>query len=138
MGKSITTVVDRTDPWVLPTPHEPEFPLSAVEVAYQAITQTTIDPIPYPLTVSEDLEEVYLPVWAENSSHSIDCLDMVLPSNEAILEAMCGCDNICEDIHHRSYFLLELSRIENQEFHLRLSEDVYRGEYGKYFFHYTY
>ena len=56
VGKSITTVVDRTDPWVLPTHHEPEVPLSAVEVAYQAITQTTIDPVPDPLTISEDLE----------------------------------------------------------------------------------
>ena len=34
VGKSIALVVDRTDPWVLPTPHEPEVPLSAVEVAY--------------------------------------------------------------------------------------------------------
>ena len=46
VGKSIDSVVDRTDPWVLPTPQEPEVPLSAVEVAYQAITQTTVDPIP--------------------------------------------------------------------------------------------
>ena len=59
--KSIATVVDRTDTWVLPCPHEPEVPLSAVEVAYQAITQTTVDPIPNPLIVSEDLEEVYFP-----------------------------------------------------------------------------
>ena len=95
-----------------------------MEVAYQAITQATVDPIPDPLTVSEDLEEVYLPAWAENSSLSIDCLDTVLPSNEAIMEAMSGCDKICEDLHHRSYFLPELSRIENQEFHVRLSEDV--------------
>ena len=79
VGKSIATVVDRTDPWVLPSPHEPEVPLSVVEVAYQAITQTTVDPILDPLTVSEDLEEVYLPAWAENSLNSIDCLDMVLP-----------------------------------------------------------
>ena len=86
-------------------------PLLAVEVAYQAITQATVDPIPDPLTVSKDLEEVYLPVWAENSSHSIDWLDMVLPSDEAILEAMSGGDKICEDLHHRFYFLLELSRI---------------------------
>ena len=71
-----------------------------MEVAYQAITQATIDPIPDPLTVSDDLEEVYLPVWAKNSSHSIDCLDMVLPSDEAILEAMSGHGNICEDLHH--------------------------------------
>ena len=65
-----------------------------------------------------------MPAWAENSLHSIDCLDTILPSDEAILEAMSGRDKICEDIHHRSYFLLELSRIENQEFCLRLSEDV--------------
>ena len=71
-----------------------------MEVAYQAITQTTIDPILDPLTVSKDLEEVYFPAWVENSLHSTDCLDMVLPSDEAILEAMCGCGKICEDLHH--------------------------------------
>ena len=49
---------------------------------------------------------------------------MVLLSDEAILEAMCEHDNICEDLHHRSYFLPELSRIENQEFHMRLADDV--------------
>ena len=104
VGKSIATVVDRTNPWVLPTPHEPEVPLSAVEVAYQALTQATVDPILDPLTVSDDLDEVYSPAWAENSSHSIDCLDTILPFDEAILEAMSGRDKICEDLHHRSYF----------------------------------
>ena len=43
VGKSIATVVDRTDPWVLSSPHEPEVPLSVVEVAYQAISNTTVD-----------------------------------------------------------------------------------------------
>ena len=33
VGKSIATVVDRKDPWVLPSFHEPEVPLSATEVA---------------------------------------------------------------------------------------------------------
>ena len=65
-----------------------------------------------------------MPAWVENSSNSIDCLDTILPSDEAILEAMCARDNICEDLHHRSYFLPELSNIENQEFHVRLSDDV--------------
>ena len=83
-----------------PNPHEPEVSLSAVEVAYQAITQTTIDPIPDPLTVSVDLEEVYFPTWAENSLHSMNYLDMVLPSDEAILEAMSGHGKIYEDLHH--------------------------------------
>ena len=60
VGKSIDTVIDRTDPWVLPSHLEPEVPLSAAEVAYQDITNTTVDPIRVPLTVSEELEEVYL------------------------------------------------------------------------------
>ena len=37
---------------------------------------------------------------------------------------MCGQDNISKDLHHRSYFLPELSRIENQEFHIRLARDI--------------
>ena len=90
VGKSIATVFNRMDPWVVPSRHEHEVPLSIVEITYQAIVHTAIDPISVPLTVSEDLEEVYLPSWAMNSLHSRDCLDMVLPSDEAILEAMCG------------------------------------------------
>ena len=96
MGKSIATVVDRTDHWVLPSYHEPEVPLSAAKVAYQAITRTDVDPILVPLIVSEEPEEAYLPPWAENSLHFRDCLDMVLPLDEA----MCGRDKICEDLHH--------------------------------------
>ena len=61
VGKSIATVVDRTNPWVLPSRHEPEVPLLAVEVAYQPIIHTAIDPIPVPLMVSEEPEEAYLP-----------------------------------------------------------------------------
>ena len=113
VGKSIAMVVDRTDPWVLPSHHEPEVPLSAAEVAYQAIVHTAIDPILIPLAVSEESKESYLPAWAENSLHSRDCLNMVLPTDEAILEAMCGRDKICKYLHHRSYFLLELSMIES-------------------------
>ena len=90
VGNSIAIVVDRTDPWVLPSHHEPEVPLSATEVAYQDITQTAIDPFSVPLIVLEELEEAYFPAWAENSLHSIDYLDLFLPSDEAILEAMCG------------------------------------------------
>ena len=90
VGKPTVTVVDRTDPWVLPSHHELEVPLLAAKVAYQAIVHTTVDPILVPLTMSEELEECYLPTWAKNSLLSRDRLDMVLPSDEAILEAMCG------------------------------------------------
>ena len=37
---------------------------------------------------------------------------------------MCGLDKICEDLHHKSFFLPELSKIENSEFHVRLAEGV--------------
>ena len=75
------------------------------KLAYQAIIHATVDLILVPLTVLEEPKESYLPTWAENSLHSRDFLDMVLPSDEAILEAMCRRDNICEYLHHRSYFL---------------------------------
>ena len=84
-----------------------------MEVVYQAIINTTVDPISVLPTVSEELEEAYLPALARNSLHNDDYLDMVLPSDEAILEAMSRQDKICEDLHHRSYFLPELSMIEN-------------------------
>ena len=64
-------------------------PLSVVEVAHQDIVHTIVYPILVPLTVSEELEEAYLPALVENSLHSKDCLDMVLPSDEAIMKAMC-------------------------------------------------
>ena len=46
------------------------------------------------------MEEAYMLAWIENYLHFWDCLDMVLPSDEAILEAMCRHDKICEDLHH--------------------------------------
>ena len=60
-----------------------------LEVAYQAIVHTTVNPILIPLIVSEEPKEAYLPTWAENSLHTEDFLDMVSPYDEAILEAMC-------------------------------------------------
>ena len=45
IGKSVKMVVDRIDPWVLPSHTEPEVPLSVVDVTYQAIIDTTTDPI---------------------------------------------------------------------------------------------
>ena len=80
VGNSITTVFDRTDPWVLPSHYEPEVPLSALEVDYQAIVNTTIDPVLTPAIVSEEPDEAYLLAWEGKSLYSEDCLDMVFPS----------------------------------------------------------
>ena len=89
VGKSIATVVDKTDPWVLPSHHEPEVPLSTMEVPYHAIIHTAVDPVPGPLIVSKEPEEAYLPAWAENFLHTEYCLDMVFPSDITIMESMC-------------------------------------------------
>ena len=53
-----------------------------------------------------------------------DCLDMVLPYDESIPEAMIGQEKHCEDLHHKCYFLLGVSKIENFEFHVRLIEGI--------------
>jgi hypothetical protein len=44
--------------------------------------------------------------------------------DEEILEAMNGSDRPWDDMHHHSYFLLELSRIEQDDFRSTLSEIV--------------
>ena len=102
VGNSIAMVVNRTDPWVLPSRNEPQVTLSIVELAYKSIVDTIVDSITPPSTVSKESEDAYFPSWAENSLYSYDFLDMVFPLDEAILEVMNGGDNTCEDLHHKS------------------------------------
>jgi hypothetical protein len=58
------------------------------------------------------------------SSCSHDCLDEIFPSDEAIIEATNGFDKPWDDMHHRSYFLPDLARIEQDDFRSTLSEIV--------------
>ena len=58
------------------------------------------------------------------SAHSFDYLEIILNLDEVILEKMVGIDKPWEDMHHRSYFLLDLRIIENGKFHVRLAGDV--------------
>jgi hypothetical protein len=48
---------------------------------------------------------------------------LALPSDEAILEALTGLDRPWDNLHHRSYFLLDLRRIEVGEFVLTMTGD---------------
>jgi hypothetical protein len=64
------------------------------------------------------------PMWATSLSCSDDFLDWTFPSDEAIIEAMNGSKKPWDDMHHRSYFLPELERIEQDDFRSTLSEIV--------------
>jgi hypothetical protein len=83
-------------------------PLSAAEIAYQAIQQATIDSDQTPVVTEED-DLFPEPIWAQKYSSSQECLDIVLPSDEAIIEEMVRAERPWEDLHHRLYFLPELS-----------------------------
>jgi hypothetical protein len=84
-------------------------PLSVVEVVYNIVQQTLANSDPAP---PQELDPVLEPIWAQESLTSHDPLDLVFPSDEAILEAMTGPDRPWDDLHHRSYFLPELRRVE--------------------------
>jgi hypothetical protein len=117
------------DPWILPSLSDTmdvtghagmSTPLSAAEVAYSLVQQNlaTLDPIP-----TQELDPLFEPIWAQDSLIDTDSLDLVFPSDKAIIEAMTGPDRPWEDLHHRSYFLPELHRIEAGEFTITMMGD---------------
>jgi hypothetical protein len=98
-------------------------PLSIAEIAYQVVLDSFVDPDP--VTSPMDEEDPFLrPVWATSLSCSHDCLDETLSSDEAIIETMNGYDKPWDDMHHRSYFIPDLERIEQDDFRFFFSEIV--------------
>jgi hypothetical protein len=117
------------DPWNLPSPsttmegighHGMDMPLSTEEVAYSTVQQ---DSAHLDLTPTHELDSILKPIWAQGSLTDTDSLDLVFPSDEAIIEAMTSPDKPWDDLHHKSYFLLELRRIEVGEFTLTMTRD---------------
>jgi hypothetical protein len=119
-----------SDPWTLPSLTSScegqshagmAMPLLTVEIVYQVVLDSATDPDPIPsLKDEEDL--MTRPVWATSLSCSHDCLDGTLSLDEAIIEAINGSDKPWDDMHHHSYFLPELERIEQDNFRSTLSE----------------
>lgn len=81
--------------------------MSATKIAYQSIVNnaTYFDPTSIS---TEDLDFDMVLVGEINSTMSKDCLNIVLPSEGYILEAMVGVEISWDDLHHRSYFFPDL------------------------------
>jgi hypothetical protein len=81
-----------TDLWILPsllatmegTWHMGMFmPLSVAEVAYSLVQQTSANPDPTP---TQEFDPLLEPIWAQGSLTNTNSLDLVLPSDEAVIE----------------------------------------------------
>jgi hypothetical protein len=117
------------DPWILPSPSAMmdetgnlcmSMPLSAIEVAYSLVQQASANTDPTP---TQELDPLLEPIWAQVSLAKVDSLDLVLLSDEAVIEAMTSPYKPWEDLHHRSYFLPELRRIKAREFTVTMTGD---------------
>jgi hypothetical protein len=117
------------NPWILPSPSVAmdetghpgiSMPLSATEVAYYLVQQASSNTDPTP---AQEFDPLLEPIWAQGSPADTDSLDLVFPYDEAIIEAITSPEKSWEDIHHRSYFLSELRRIEAREFTLTMKGD---------------
>jgi hypothetical protein len=98
-------------------------PLSTAEIEKQVVLDSSVDPNLITLSTDEE-DHVLKPVWATSLSCSHDYLDETLPSDEANIKAMNGLHKPWDDMHHRSYFLPELARIEQDDFRSTLSDIV--------------
>jgi hypothetical protein len=100
-----------------------DMPLSVAKIVHQAILDSSTDPDLVTSYMDEE-DTVLRPVWATSLSYSHDFLDDTLPSDEAILETMNVSERPWDDMQHRSYFLSNLERIEQDDFRTTLSEIV--------------
>jgi hypothetical protein len=89
-------------------------------VVYSLVQQDLADIDPTP---TQELDPTLEPIWAQGSLTDTDSLDLVLPYDEAVIKAMTSPDKPWDDLHHRSYFLPELSRIKVREFTLTMTGD---------------
>jgi hypothetical protein len=132
-GRSIPFLTSYfSDPWNLPSPASSSegklhvgmaMPLSTTEIVYKVVLDSSID-LDHATSSSDEEDPVLRPIWATSLSCSHDFLDETFPSDKAILEAMNVSERPWDDMHHRSYFLPSLEKIEQDDFRSTLSEIV--------------
>ena len=64
-------------------------PLSTAEVVYSLVQQTLANTDPTP---AQEFDPVQEPIWAQGYLAGTDSLDLVFPSDEAVIEAMTSLD----------------------------------------------
>jgi hypothetical protein len=95
-------------------------PLSTAEFSYSIVQQASTDP---DLTPTRELDPVIEPIWDQYSLATTDYLELVLPYDKVIIEALTHLDRPWDDLHHKYYFLSVLRRIEAGEFVLTMTGD---------------
>jgi hypothetical protein len=82
------------DPWILPSPSATmnrighlgmSIPLSTAKVVYSLVQQASANTDP---TLAKELDPLLEPIWAQGSLTDTDSLDLVLPYDKAVIEAM--------------------------------------------------
>jgi hypothetical protein len=83
-----------TDPWILPSPSNTmegtghpgmSMPLSTTKVAYSLVQQDSANLDP---TLAQEFDPLLESIWAQGSLANTDSLELVLPSDESVIEAM--------------------------------------------------
>jgi hypothetical protein len=117
------------DPWDLPSPSASMEGIGHLGMAIPLLwlrlcTTLSSKPRPTPicsLTGARSSSRAYL---GSGFSHHPRPFRLIFPSDEVILEAMTGPGRPWDDLHHRSYFLPELRRIEVREFFFTMNGDI--------------
>ena len=58
-----------------------------------------------------EIDQYESPAWHLDNPTTVNSLDLILPSDEAIMEAMTETERPWEDLHHRSYSSLDLNNM---------------------------
>jgi len=92
-----------------------EYPLSVVDIVYLELTKNEGKYLPE----REEIDSFNSPAWIFNFPANTDPIDLVLPYDEAIMEAMNETERPWGYLHQRSYLLLNLDNMQEIEYDLK-------------------
>ena len=93
-------------------------------VTYKSIKSTSTN-LDQDSSRVEEYDQYIFPIWSFSSPTYRDILDLVLPSDEASLEAMTSPKKPWEYMHHRSYFPPKLSKMKTEKKKITMNGILY-------------